>query len=89
MALQITNDCKLLDMISALFVFEEEFSSGIVCAATIGKDKMLSSSTSSGGMFQLPYAKKKKDQGMTLLLHFVAYFTVHSGPKMMAVIPLK
>lgn len=60
-ALQITNDGELLDNISALLVFEEEFSSGNVCATTRGKDKMLSSSsTSSGGVFRLPYAKKKK-----------------------------
>lgn len=31
---------------------------------------------------------QKKDQGTTLLLNFVAYFTVYSGPTMMAVIPL-
>lgn len=86
--LQITNDCKLLDIISALFIFEEEFSSGIACAMTRGKDKMLSSSTASGGMFKLLNAKIK-DQGTTLLLNLVAYLTAYSGPTMMAVIPLK
>lgn len=53
-----------------------------------GKDKMLSSSTASGGMFKL-LNPKIKDQGTTLLLNLVAYFTVYSGPTMMAVIPLK
>lgn len=88
MTLQIANDCKLLDIISALLVSEGEFSSGVVRALTRGKDKMLSSSTASGGMFKLPQAKKMKVR-LSYLLHFVTYFTANSGPAMMAVIPLK